>query len=129
MASIPIGAYTEVETTTADPARLVILMFDGATRFLHRAKKALESGDTGGFAQSVSRAHAIIGELAGSVDAKVGGDLAAGLIELYRFLLLHLTQGLVAKSPGHLERVLGILQTLREGFEAAVEVYRRAPAR
>jgi flagellar protein FliS len=129
MRGVPIGAYAEVQTTTADPASLVLLLFDGAAWFLHRSRKALDAGDTGGFAQSVSRAHAIIGELAGAVDAEVGGELAVKLIDLYRFLLVHLTQGLVAKSPEHLERVLGILQTLREGFEAAVEAHRRASTR
>jgi flagellar protein FliS len=116
-----LGAYQEAQTLTADPAHIVLQLFDGATRFLRRAVKALERGDIGQWAQSMSRAHAIIGELAESLDRKQGGEIAVNLARLYEFMLLHLTQGLVAKNPRNVEQVLGLLATLREGFEAAAE--------
>jgi flagellar secretion chaperone FliS len=113
------GAYQAAQTLTADPVQVLLQLFDGATRFLRRSLKALERGDGVQFAQSLNRAHAIIGELADSLDHKRGGEIATNLARLYEFMLMHLTQGLVAKSPQHVERVLGLLATLREAFEAA----------
>jgi flagellar protein FliS len=123
-----LGAYQAVQTLTADPGRLVLLLLDGAIRFLRQARGALQRGDVGQFAQAQSRAHAIIGALADSLDLEVGGEMAANLAALYDFMLRHLTQGLIARDPAHLERVLGLVQTLREGFEGAVEADGRGGA-
>ncbi len=115
------AAYETVQTTTADPARVVLLLFDGATHFLRQAQEGLDRGEAGAFAYPLSRAHAIIGELAGSLDYKVGGETAHNLGRLYDFMLRQLTQGLIAKSRSHLSQVLDLLQQLREAFEQAVE--------
>ena len=37
-----LGVYQSVQTTTADPARLVVLLFDGAVGFLRQAADALD---------------------------------------------------------------------------------------
>lgn len=129
MLDAQIGTYQAVQTTTADPARLVLLLFDGAARFLRQALRGLDRGDAAGFAYSLSRAHAIIAELSDSLNRDEGGEVAANLGGLYAFLLRHLTQGLVAKRRDYLEQALSLLQTLREGFEGAVEADGREPAR
>jgi flagellar protein FliS len=123
-----LGAYQAAQTLTGDPAQVLLQLFDGTTRFLRRALKALERGDSAQFAQSISRAHAIIGELADSLDHQQGGAIAENLARLYAFMLLHLTEGLVAKSPQHVERVLGLVTTLREGFEGAAAATRGSSA-
>jgi flagellar protein FliS len=123
-----LGAYRTVEVTTADPGRLVLLLFDGAIRFLHAAGTALDRGHTAEFARALSRAHAIIGALSASLDHDVGGELAANLARLYSFMLLHLTQGLLAKSRRHVDEALHLLQTLREGFEGALGLQGHARA-
>ncbi len=121
-----LGIYQSVDTTTADPARIVVLLYDGAIRFLLQAREGLDKGDTGAFAQRLSRAHAIIGELSGALNPEAGGDIAANLGRLYDFMLLHLTQGLIAKSRAHVSVVVDLLQELRDGFEAAVRASRHA---
>ncbi len=125
MPSAQIGTYQAVQTTTADPERLVLLLFDGATMFLRRARQGLDRGNVPVFTHSLSRAHAIIAELSNALDREAGGEIVDNLARLYDFLLRHLTQGLVARSMRHLDQALAILGTLREGFEAAVE---RKPA-
>jgi flagellar secretion chaperone FliS len=122
------GTYQTVGTLTADPARLILMLFDGASRFLQKARRALERGDVGEFSQALSRAHAIIGELANTLNPEAGGAVVEDLTLLYRFMLIHLTEGLIAKDPAHIDRVLGLLSTLREGFEGAIESERGATA-
>jgi len=39
-----LGAYQAAQTLTADPPRVMLLLFDGATRFLRQALKALPEG-------------------------------------------------------------------------------------
>ena len=122
-----LGTYQTVDTLTADPRRLTLMLIDGACRFLRTAKRALEQDDLKAFALAMSRAHAIIGELGGTLNLE-GGEIAVNLAELYRFMLIHLVEGQVAKSPAHLDRVLGLLQTIRDGFDEALERDARAGA-
>lgn len=115
-----IGAYQTVQATTADPGQLLLLLFDGAVRFLTRARRQLQAGDLAPFAQSVARTQAILAELRTSLDHEKGGEMAETLEQLYAFMQLHLTQGLVTRNIAHLDQVLRPLQTVREGFHAAV---------
>jgi flagellar protein FliS len=115
-----LGTYTNVAIATADPGSLVLQLFDGAQRFLRRALKALEAGDTAGFASAANRAHAIVAELSNSLDRDAGAAVAADLDRLYDFMLRHLTEGLAQKSAAHLERVAALLVPLRDGFDAAI---------
>jgi len=122
------AAYETVQATTADPARLMLLLFDGAARFLRQSQEGLDRGEPGSFAYPLSRAHAIIAELAGSLDYDKGGETAQNLGRLYDFMLRHLTEGLVAKSGSHVSRVLGLLQEVRGGFEQAIRAAGHEPA-
>ena len=115
-----IGAYQSVQATTADPGKLVLMLFDGAVRFLIRAQQRLEVGDVVQFSQSVARAQAIIGELRSSLNHEQGGEVAATLEQLYDFMQRHLSQGLLTKSGTHVQQVLRPLQTVREGFQSVL---------
>ena len=119
MTHAPLGAYETVSIGTADPATLVVQLFDGALRFLGRARRAFTSGDRADFAYALSRAHAIVAELSNVLDRDAGGAVARDLDRVYDFLLRHLTEGLARRSLAHVDRAVTILQTLREAFDAA----------
>jgi flagellar protein FliS len=125
--SAQIAAYQAVQTTTADPTRVMLELFEGGARFLSQALRSLERGDLAAYSRLQSRAVAIIAELSSCLDREAGGEVAANLARLYAFMLVHLTEGLIRKSPGHLQRVLEVFQTVRGAFEQAVEQVRAAP--
>ncbi len=115
-------AYRTVQTTTtADPGRLVVMLFDGATRLLRQGQRAAERRDFPRYAESVSRAHAIINELATVLDRDAGGEAAENLARLYDFMLGRLAHALASMNPHDLEEVLKPLQSIRDGFDAAAE--------
>ena len=120
MADGRLTAYQTVQTITAEPARLVLMLLDGAMRFLRQAGRALDRGDVAVFAESVCRAHAIVAELSDVLDREGGGEVAESLDRLYAFMLRHLTAAVIARSRRHLDEVLRPLTALREGFEEAV---------
>jgi flagellar protein FliS len=119
MAGGALSTYKSVDIGTADPATLIVQLFDGALRFLRRARHALDEKDYAGFAEAEVRAHAIIAELSNVLDREQGGEVAANLDRLYDFMLRHLTEGLAQRSAPHLDRVAGMLVTLRDAFDAA----------
>lgn len=120
MANVQTGAYQNVQTITADPGRLVLMLYDGATVYLRRALRALERGDSAAFGQALSGANGIIGELSTSLDHEVGGEVAANLSRLYGFMLRHLSEAVINRRPDNVEQVLGILETLRDAFDGAI---------
>jgi len=123
---MPIAAYETIQTLSDDPQRLVLRLYDGAERFLGQALRALAAGDIPRYCETTARAHAIIAELSSSLDRERGGEVADRLSQLYTFMLRHLTEGLIKRSPTHIEEVLRPLRLLREGFDGAVrEVHGR----
>jgi flagellar protein FliS len=120
MANVQTSAYHNIQTITADPGRLVLMLYDGATVYLRRALRALERGDTAGFAQALSGANGIVAELSTSLDHDIGGEVAANLARLYGFMLRHLSEALVGRRRDNVEQVLGILETLRDAFDGAI---------
>jgi len=111
--------YQSVATITADPARLVVLLFDGAITYLLQADESLDRGDVPAFATRLSRAQAIIAELTDSLDRDGAGDIGPNLGRLYDFMASHLTRGLIARDGGPVREVIGLLGELREGFAGA----------
>ena len=112
-----LDSYQNVSVGTAEPGDLVVQLFDGALRFLRRAQRA--AGDQARVAADVNRAHAILAELSNVLDHEKGGALAEELDALYNFSLLHLSQGLLAHNPRHIDEVIAILEPLRDGFDGA----------
>src|SRR5690348_6497995 len=71
--------YKAAEVTVADPKRLLLLVFEGGTKFLRLTREALAAGDRVGFAENLRRAQAIVAELRGTLDHAAGGTIAADL--------------------------------------------------
>jgi flagellar protein FliS len=124
MQSATVATYQGIDASTAHPGQIVLLLLDGAVRFLGLAQQALARGDGPRFAHLTSRAHAILDELDGALNPEAGGDLAQNLHSLYDYMLRQLVQAMRERSRAPLERVLTVLRPLREGFEGAARVVR-----
>ncbi len=75
--------YQNVELTTADKGRIVILLYKGAIRFAKQAKLYLDAGDVTGKCERLNRTVAIISELAAHLDLERGDSVAENLLRLY----------------------------------------------
>jgi flagellar protein FliS len=104
--------YQQTQIATADRGQLLVLIYDGGLRFLAQAEKSLTDGDLAQFGHYLGRAQAIIAELLHTLDHKQGGEIAVNLERLYRFMLEHLVEANLQKSPRHVadvRRILGIV--------------------
>jgi len=109
--------YAAAQVTVVDRERLLLLVFEGGTKFLHLTRQALAAGDTGRFAANLSRAQAIISELRATLDREAGGAIAADLARLYEFMLFHLTEANVQKSVRHVDEVIVVFGTIADAFQ------------
>lgn len=108
-------AYTEDSILTAPPERLVVMLYDGAGRFLARAATAIGEGDMAAAAEPLQRAHAILDELLTTLDYEAG-EVAERLQSIYLFCKRTLTEAQLARDPAPIQRVAKLLAVLREAW-------------
>jgi flagellar protein FliS len=109
-------AYTESSILTAPPERLVVMLYDGAVRFLTQAAVAMRNGDRQVALTRMRRGELIIDELNVTLDMSQG-EVAERLRSIYLFCKRHLVEAHLQQSPEHLETVVGLLSELRESWQ------------
>ncbi len=120
-------AYTEASVMTASPERLVVMLYDGAIRFLHQSAAALRAGKRDTARERLRRATAIIDELTRSLDLSQG-EIAVGLRSIYSFCSRHLIDSTLHADPEGYEKVAELLAELRESWAAIEKSSERIPA-
>ena len=121
-------AYTEAAVLTAPPEQLVVMLYDGAIRFLTQAAAALRAGQHEQFAIRLRRAEAIINELNSTLDMQRGGDVAARLRSIYLFSKRHLLEARLRLDPTRIDQVVKLLSELRESWAELASQNRAADA-
>ena len=111
-------AYAQVGTQSgvdsADPHRLVLMLFDGALESIARARSHLAAGRIGPRGESVSRAIQIVEQgLKASLDPAAGGPLAGTLADLYDYIGRLLLNANVHASDAALAEGARLLGELR----------------
>ncbi|MDW8467988.1 MAG: flagellar export chaperone FliS [Burkholderiales bacterium] len=110
---------TETDVATADPHKLVGLLFDAALAAVYRAAERMRARDFATKGTAISRAIQIIEQgLAASLDLSAGGELAARLAELYDYMSRRLLLASARNDPEGLEEVARLLAELREAWRA-----------
>jgi flagellar protein FliS len=109
-------SYQQNAVMTAPPGRLVVMLFDGAGRFLRRASLAMQNADVARTNDALQRGEAIIDELLVTLDLEKGGEIAASLRDLYLFCRRHLNDARVEQDHEKIDAVVGLLAELRDAF-------------
>lgn len=112
-----IAAYREAAITTQTRGGLIVLLYEGAIKFLRLALQDLEAGDPAAKGQHINRALAILDELDACLNLEAGGEVAQNLRKLYQFMHRHLCEANIHKDPKRIEDVLACLEDLAEGWK------------
>jgi flagellar protein FliS len=122
------SAYSTSAAQAAKPKEEILLMlYDGALRFVRFARTALEQRNIAAKGQYISKTLGIIGELDCALDHNVGGDIAGNLSSLYQYMITRLTQANCQNDGTALDEVASLLRELQQAFTVAVQ-QQRAPA-
>jgi flagellar protein FliS len=112
-------SYQANDILTAPPGRLVVLLYDGASRFLRQAATAMRAGELSRANTALQRGEAIIAELLTTLDYERGGQIAAALRDLYLFFLRELNAARLRRSPERIDTVSTLLTELRTAWAQA----------
>ena len=116
----PWNSYCQVATQTAPPGALVLMLYDGAIRFLEQARLGFSFDDPLEFNRTINnnllRAQAIINELNLSLDMELGGEFSARMRGLYNYLDAQLQRSNQHKTEEGILEVISRLTTLRDAW-------------
>jgi flagellar secretion chaperone FliS len=115
-----LSVYANQQIETASPEQLLLMLYDGAIRFMNEATKALAENDLESFNTKLIKTQNILSELMSSLDMKVGGELAGNLFRLYEYLHYRLVQANIKKDQVMLDEVLGHMKDLRVTWDQAI---------
>lgn len=119
--SNPYHQYQKTAVTTASREQILLLLYEGAIRFVKQAIVAMEEKRIAEKGRTISRATAIISELMATLNFKVGGELAADLENLYIFMIDKLIEGNIDNRVECLHQVEGLLTTLYGAWKDIID--------
>ncbi len=110
------AAYQRSAILTASQEQLIVMLYDGAHRFLAQASYAMRERNINEMHSKLRRAEMIIQHLASTLDMEQGGEVAVRLSRIYAFCLRYLNEARVKSDPDRIDRVDGLLLELRDAW-------------
>jgi flagellar secretion chaperone FliS len=109
------NAYRESAVLSASPGLLIVMLYDGARKFLFQAGVAMQAGQVELTNKKLRRAEDIIQHLRDALDFDQG-EIPQNLESIYVFCLRRLRQARFDRDPAMLDQVSRLLGDLREAF-------------
>jgi flagellar protein FliS len=116
-----IANYQSVQIRTSTPGEILIALYDGLFKFLQVAKHSILNRKVARAGEALSRAHAILSELYGSLDHSQYPELCKSLSSLYEFCLMRLTYANRHRKVEVIDEVMRLLTPVREANREAVK--------
>ena len=112
----PPRAYRESAVLSAQPEQLIVMLYDGARRFLHQAAIAMGEGQVELAHRKLRRTEDILLHLREVLDMEQGGEIATRLQSIYMFCQSYLLKARLDRDPAKIDRVSAMLGELRDAW-------------
>ena len=106
---------------TSSPTKLVVMLYEGAVRFLRDSVAAIESKNLERKRQSIDRAVAIVQHLNSTLVLEQGGAVAVDLNRLYSYITNRIFEGSAKLDKAPLEEAIKLLNVLLAGWDELVK--------
>ena len=110
------NAYRRTQAEAGTPLELVVMLYDGALKFLSQAQDALARRDIKARHLALDRTLAIIGHLQSTLDTERGGAVSAELDRLYSYMSGRLLEGAARSDQEAFAEVSRLLANLRDAW-------------
>lgn len=114
------NAYAQSKITTASPAELTLMLYEGAIKFCNIAIVAIENKDFAKANTNIQKTERIIGEFQATLDFKY--PVAKDFDNVYSYLMQRLIQANVKKDTEILEEILKHLRTMRDTWKEVMKL-------
>lgn len=120
--ALPNNKYSQYSSnvvSTASPAQLTLMLYEGAIKFCNIAIVAIEEKNIEKAHVNIRKVEKIIEEFRGSLDYKY--PVAQDFDNVYRYLYERLVQANLKKDKEILEEVLRHLRTMRDTWKEVMK--------
>ncbi len=108
--------YREMRLASSSPEEIVLMLYDGAIRFLKDAAREMADKNITAKVRLVEKVEKIVDYLQSCLDMKRGGEIASNLNRLYTYVLMRLTEANFYNDVARIEEIIMLLGLLREGW-------------
>lgn len=115
--SNPYEQYKQTQVTTANQGKLIVMLYDGAIKFLNIAIENMEPKKYDVVNNNILKAQDIINELILALNMEQGGEIAQNLFNLYIFFKKQLLEANMKKDKEILKNVIKLLKELRDAWD------------
>lgn len=116
--------YQQTQIDTAPKEQILLMLYDGAVRFLNQAKAGFAEKNIEKIHNNIVKVQNIITEFESSLDMENGGDFAKNLYALYEFMHNQLVEANIHKKEGCLDIVIKHMTELRDTWREAVKKFK-----
>ena len=120
--------YHATKVQTAGSVDLVVMLYQGAVKFIRLGIDAIERNDPKATHENLVRAQDIIVELLGSLNREEGGQIAVQLSGVYDYCFRRLVTANVKKDTDPAREVLRIMRDLGTAWQQIALQQRQAHA-
>jgi flagellar protein FliS len=120
-----LASYRTLQVDTASPGKLILMLFDGALRFLHTAEDGFRQSDPRVRQETIHnniiKTQNIIMELQRCLNVRDGGEFAVNMFRLYDFMLVRLIEANTKKDAESVRVVIQLLGEIRGAWDEMLQ--------
>ncbi len=113
----PYNQYKTTQITTANQGKLIVMLYDGAIKFLTIALENIEPKKYDIVNNNIIKAQDIITELLLSLNMDEGGEISRNLFSLYMYFKKQLLEANIKKDPVIITHTIKLLKEMREAWD------------
>lgn len=114
----PYNQYKKTEINTANQGTLIVMLYDGAIKFLNIALENVGSMKTYDIVNNnILKVQDIVTELLLALNMKDGGEISENLFNLYMYFKRRLLDANIQKNPEVLKEIIKHMKELRDVWD------------
>jgi flagellar protein FliS len=116
----PYKNYIKQEVEGATKGKLVLLLYDGAIKFMRISMKHIDDENIPEAHNNIMKAQNIIYELMSTLNMDAG-DISKNLMRLYDFMIWQLIEANKEKDKSKIETVINLMDSLRDAWKQVLQ--------
>jgi len=113
----PYNQYKQTQISTANQGKLIVMLYDGAIKFLNIALENIEPMRYDVVNTNIIKAQDIITELLLSLNMAEGGEISQNLFSLYMYFKRQLLEANMRKDPEMIKHILKLMKDMRDAWD------------
>ena len=111
------STYNQMDVGTANPLRIILMLYDGSINFIRKAIEYTEKKDVKNKNIFANKARDIIMELNNALDMEAGKEISSSLRRLYFYMNRRLMEANWNNDMEGMKEVIQLLSNLREAWQ------------